>query len=344
MSLTTYHILSNIKFLKKYSFKFLFVAFLGIHIPLIGLIIFLVFNTNELNPISILLLVLVMTLIATCATLLILNNLLRPITMTKEYVADYINYKKLPELPTHYTDEVGILMKKIQFSLITLDDLLKEKQDLISLMSHDLKNPLAAVINYSELMITDPKFGPIAQKIKEASLTQKEIINSVLDLLENESIVITESMKQNVKISDIFEKVITMFEEKINNKNIKVNQQFNINEIKVNKNLFSQVITNILGNSLKYTENGSISINVNLKDNNVVISIKDTGIGFDQSVADRLFDRFTKYKRKGTQNENTTGLGLYLCKKIIERHGGSISAFSEGKGLGSEFVIKLPNS
>jgi signal transduction histidine kinase len=153
------------KFLKKYSFKFLFVAFLGIHIPLIGLILFLIFGGSEaFTPTTILISVLIFTLFATGVTLLILNKLLEPILLAKNSLSAYIAENQLPDMPTNYNDEVGVLLKEIQFTIRTLDDLIKEKQDLIGLMSHDLKNPLSAIMNYSEIIKMEEKYAEIGLK------------------------------------------------------------------------------------------------------------------------------------------------------------------------------------
>ncbi|MER3329298.1 MAG: histidine kinase dimerization/phospho-acceptor domain-containing protein, partial [Candidatus Kapaibacterium sp.] len=139
--------------------------------------------------------VLIFTLIAAGTTLIILNKLLEPIILAKETLSEYIVNKTAPQLPTIYTDEVGILLKEIQFSIQTLDELLEEKQDMIGLMSHDLKNPLAAVITYSELIPTadtDENKQKLSNKIKDAAIVQRDIINAVLELLEREEIVITD--------------------------------------------------------------------------------------------------------------------------------------------------------
>lgn len=340
----TYNLLSRIKFLKKYSVKFLFVAFLGIHIPLIGLIVYLIFaDLSNINPYYILGIVLVMTLLATTITLLILNSLLHPILITKDYLNNYLNKNELGNLPNQYSDEVGILMRDVKFTITSLDELLSEKQDLIGLMSHDLKNPLAASMSYAEIIATDPKHKPIADKIIEASNTQKLIIESVLKMLEQGDVNIDDSMKESFDLKVLVNRVIERYKQKQEEKNIKVNTSLNSKNIYVNNDLISQVIENVYSNSLKFTENGEINISSeDIDNNNVKIIISDNGIGFEPEIAEKLFERFTKYKRKGTKNEATTGLGLYLCKKIVERHKGTIFAFSEGKNKGSKFEIILP--
>ena len=344
----TYDKLSKIAFLKKYSFKFLFVAFIGIHIPLIGLILYLAFGGNEvLDPISVFIAVLIFTLAATGATLFILNKLLEPILFAKESLSEYIENKKTPQLPTYYTDEVGILLKEIQFSLQTLDELLEEKQDMIGLMSHDLKNPLAAVITYSELIPsadTKEKKKSLSEKIKNAAVVQRDIINSVLELLEREEIVITKEMMTEVQLDKLFDELKVHHSDSLKAKNLELNIDVNEVRIEAKEDLIKQVFSNLISNSIKFTPvGGKISVVANKTDSHTKIEVTDNGIGFPPNKSKAIFDRFTKEKRKGTQGENTTGLGLYLCSKIVTRHSGKIEASSSGEGQGSTFVVSMPN-
>ncbi len=344
----TYDKLSKITFLKKYSFKFLFVAFIGIHIPLIGLILYLAFGGNEvLSPMSVFISVLVFTLIAAGTTLIILNKLLEPIILAKETLSDYIVNKSTPQLPTTYTDEVGILLKEIQFSIQTLDELLEEKQDMIGLMSHDLKNPLAAVITYSELIPmadTEEKKQKISEKIKDAAIVQRDIINAVLELLEREEIVITSAMMSEIKLEKLFGELKYNYEDLFTSKKLNLVIETNGLKITAKEDLIKQVFSNLISNAVKFTpEGGTITISAIKNGKSTEITVSDNGIGFPTNKSKAIFDRFTKEKRKGTQGENTTGLGLYLCNKIVSRHSGKIEASSQGEGQGSTFVVSLPS-
>jgi len=343
----TYDKLSKLTFLKKYSFKFLFIAFIGIHIPLIGLIIYLAFGGNEvLSPMSVFISVLVFTLVAAGSTLFILNKLLEPIILAKESLNEYILNKKVPQLPINYTDEVGILLKEIQFSVQTLDDLLNEKQDMIGLMSHDLKNPLAAVMNYTELIPsadTEEKRVKLKEKISEAAQVQKGIINAVLELLERGEIIINTSMMTEVDLGKLFVEINKYFEQNLEQKNLTLTIDTNNTSVVAREDLIRQTFTNLVSNAIKFTpDGGNISVTASSNNKESVISISDNGIGFAPNKSRAIFERFTKEKRKGTQGENTTGLGLYLCEKIVTKHSGTITAASEGEGQGSLFVVKLP--
>ena len=136
-----YERLSQINFLKKsYAFKFLFVAFIDIHIPLIGMLFFVLYGSKTISAHTILLFALVMTLLATVATLYFLKQLIKPIETASKALDNYRNERKIPALPTSFSDEAGLLMSNIQKSIMDNERFISEKQDLIYLLSHDFKN------------------------------------------------------------------------------------------------------------------------------------------------------------------------------------------------------------
>ena len=137
----TYDSLSKLPFLKKYSYKFLFVAFLGIHVPLLGILFYTMFVSN-ITTTTIVLVVLGLTLGATGLTLTILNNLLEPIIKGEKALKDYVQHNRVPDLPTTYNDEVGEVLKNIQFTIECLDEVDRERQSVTELISHDLRTPV----------------------------------------------------------------------------------------------------------------------------------------------------------------------------------------------------------
>ncbi|HKL03526.1 MAG TPA: hypothetical protein VJ911_07615, partial [Cryomorphaceae bacterium] len=140
--LTLYAALSQISFLKKsYALKFLFVAFIGTHIPLLGLVGYFAFQPQTIEPMRIILVAVGLTLLAAGITLFVLHRLLNPLLQTKQALSNYISKKKLPNLPGMYTDEAGMLMKYTQQTLSKLHDHIEEKTDLASMLSHELRTP-----------------------------------------------------------------------------------------------------------------------------------------------------------------------------------------------------------
>ena len=133
--------LSTIGFLSKnYAFKFLFVAFVGIHVPLIGLIFLIVFSDVREEPALILLFTLVMTLLATAVTLIMLKKLTWPVSVSARQLENYRINGVIPDLPRSFKDEAGILMSNVQSTIEENHALNNEKLDLIYLLSHDLRN------------------------------------------------------------------------------------------------------------------------------------------------------------------------------------------------------------
>ena len=113
-----YRKLSKISFLKKsYAYKFLFVTFIGIHIPLIGLLFYVLFGEQSVSTHSIIVFTLIMTLLATAVTLLVLKRLIKPIEKASKALSNYRNNRILSDLPMEFEDEAGLLLRNIQKSI-----------------------------------------------------------------------------------------------------------------------------------------------------------------------------------------------------------------------------------
>lgn len=113
------------------------------------------------------------------------------------------------------------------------------------------------------------------------------------------------------------------------------------------KNKIKEVIINLLGNALKFTPSGgTISVRAILRENNIRVEVQDTGSGIDKSDLPKLFTKFGMLKKSYRNNPNSqgTGLGLYICKSIIELHGGTINVASEGENKGTTFSFTLPKA
>lgn len=114
--------------------------------------------------------------------------------------------------------------------------------------------------------------------------------------------------------------------------------------IMADANMLSTVFRNLISNAIKYSEkDGEINVNINESGHSVTISIKDSGIGMTPEIKDQLFDKENRPQRRGTLSEKGTGLGLLLCKDLVEAHNGTITVISE-EYKGSEFIVSLPKS
>lgn len=343
-----YEHLSAIRFLSKsYTFKFLFIAFLGIHIPLIGLISFVVSKPESVNKTTVIICTLLFTLLATGITLLILNGLLLPLRKSRDALQNYRFQRALPDLPTHFPDEAGLLMKNVQFTLAELNDLLEEKKDMTSLLSHDLRTPIRNVRTLGQLLQADPADAEtvkeLAELIIESSDEQTKLVETVLDILRQDHLFFDNAHYLEVKPEQLLNETLQSFEALANQKRIILKKQVDYNgQIKVHPELFGQVLKNLASNAIKFSHEGTeVKFCVYEKQGQTFIEVKDSGVGFEPHIAEGLFDRFTKSGREGTAGEPSTGLGLYLSRKIIRHHDGELVAYSEGEGKGAVFLICL---
>jgi signal transduction histidine kinase len=133
-------------------------------------------------------------------------------------------------------------------------------------------------------------------------------------------------------------------EQRLIDKNIKLNLSLEASEakLKIDEGLLTQVLVNLISNAVKFSYfDSEIKVRIYNEDSKLVITVADRGIGFDENQIEELFKKFTKMSRLGTANESSTGIGLYLCKKIIERNKGKLTAKSDGKNKGAEFKIEF---
>jgi signal transduction histidine kinase len=109
----------------------------------------------------------------------------------------------------------------------------------------------------------------------------------------------------------------------------------------VDREKILQVLNNVISNSVKFTENGTITVTAETKNRYIHLSIEDTGIGMDKNQIDNLFTQYGYSPSRGTRGEKGNGLGLVICKKFIDLHNGSIELESE-MGKGTKFLITIP--
>ncbi|MFY0483891.1 sensor histidine kinase [Flavobacterium sp. PLA-1-15] len=344
-----YKNLSDIKFLRKsYVAKFLFVAFLGIHIPLIGLIIFIVYFNESCSPSTVFFLTLVLTLVATAITLVVLKNLMEPIEVMSKALDNYRNRKIVPDLPQEFSDEAGKLMVNLQSTINENEVLFQNKQDLIFLLSHDLKNyidnasSLARVISEDEVSAIIKNYADL---IVESTNKQTQFVEKFISFLQEEEKII----KQEIEIVnfDINEMTVSLeehFSQKLNTKKLDFIIEKNLEStyLKIDRELMFRVLINLVGNAIKFSfPNNKILLSFERKEHNLIITVEDRGMGFEKSKTELLFEKFTKMSRSGTMNEKSTGIGLYLSRQIIKKFEGSLTAQSDGVNTGSKFIVTL---
>ena len=343
--------LSKINFLKRnYALKFLFVTFIGIHIPLIGMLFFVLYGQHSISPNSILIFALIMTLLASGFTLFVLKKLILPIEMASKALDAYRNTRTVSDLPLGFTDEAGLLLSNIQESIIENENYIKDKEDLVHLLSHDLRTFAANPQSLSQLILEEKPSETVkeyAELIYQSTVQQFDFINAFIKLIKDEDEILKKIPKiTSVKLSTIFNFVQEQVSQQLLSKNSKLSFLTEEKDvlIKMDKDLLTRVLVNLIHNAIKFSfPNSEINIRFIKEKEKMFFEIADSGIGFDSKYKEEIFKKFTSKGRLGTANEPSTGIGLYLCRKTVERFKGKLLAVSEGVNKGATFSVVFEN-
>lgn len=223
----------------------------------------------------------------------------------------------------------------------------KLKQNFLSLMSHDLKTPVAKIAGVADNLYTqnsgNPDIREKSQLIIDSTKELNKFISSILDLtkIESSNFGLNKASKD---VNLIVESVIKDVNFSANQKNVQVIKQLSpLYPIEIDANLMTRVISNLVENSVKYSGPGSI-VEVTTWDDEkwVFIEIKDNGVGIPAEELSNIFEKFYRIKNDANHSIKGTGLGLYLVKYFVELHGGTISVDSIA-GQETKFLVKLVN-
>lgn len=226
----------------------------------------------------------------------------------------------------------------------------KMKDEFVNIAAHELRTPIQPILGLSEIM--RPKVNSEDQVyvdviVRNAKRLQR-LTEEILDVTKIES----QSLKIEAEEFNLKDVIVNCINDVILDKHLtndgkdkpKILYDPKDLPLKADKNRISQVVTNLMSNALKFSSGGTISVQSSLKSNDknnnneVIVSIKDNGQGIDPEILPRLFSKFA------TKSYSGTGLGLFICKSIVEAHGGSIWAENNSDGKGATFSFTLPLS
>ncbi len=231
-----------------------------------------------------------------------------------------------------------------------LDNTNKTKDKMFLIVGHDLRGPIGNLKALIEMLLEDEEIAQDKNLLETFNIFMKSV-QSVSDLLEN-LLLWAKSQRgeisfspENISINTIIKRNLQLFRTIADHKGIKLTVKMDDNfDVLADKNMLMSVVRNIISNAIKYTpRGGSIDIFVERGAQFHKVSIKDTGIGFDNKTAGKIFDTASFYTTSGTNNEAGSGLGLLLSKEFVERNGGEIWAESK-PGKGATFFFTTPVS
>jgi signal transduction histidine kinase/ActR/RegA family two-component response regulator len=225
----------------------------------------------------------------------------------------------------------------------------KLKSNFLANMSHELRTPLIAILGYTEILSNEVKnnnWAEMVDTIMQSGKRLLETLNLILDLskIEADKIQIASS---ELNLANEINETINLLKPFADKKNLYIKTNGSDSNITVNldKRLFQSVITNLINNAIKYTNQGGVTVSLNTFGNNgdslVCVKVADTGIGIAKENQEFIFDEFRQVSEGFNRNFEGSGLGLTITKKFVEKMGGTISLESL-QGQGTIFTIKFP--
>jgi signal transduction histidine kinase/ActR/RegA family two-component response regulator len=224
----------------------------------------------------------------------------------------------------------------------------QRKTDFMAMLAHELRNPLAPILTSIELLrLLGSQDSHINQTRAIIERQVKQMVRLVDDLLDLTRIV-RGKLELRRTILDVREAVAQAvqtvrpaLEAQAHQLSVEVPDEPLY--LQADETRIVQVLVNLLSNAAKYTERGGkIVVSVACEDDEVVLRVRDNGVGIEAEMLSRIFDLFTQIGRSLHRSQGGLGLGLTLVRQLVELHGGRVSVHSEGPGKGSEFVVRLP--
>ncbi|MBN2695342.1 response regulator [bacterium] len=259
---------------------------------------------------------------------------------------------------------VGMLQQDIQEMIQELKNLMKEaqiakeraeesdrlKSVFLANMSHEIRTPMNGILGFVDLLkdndLTENQKLSYLNIIEKSGNHLLELINNIIDISKIESGMLA-TKKTECDINGLLFEIYSFFQSGNGKKGVSIILDLKTVEtthyIFIDETFLRQILTNLVGNALKFTHNGSITISYVVSDDKtkIIFSIKDTGIGISKEKQKMIFERFRQADDSVTRKYGGSGLGLAITKGLTELLGGEISLKSE-EGIGSEFIVTIP--
>jgi PAS domain S-box-containing protein len=261
-------------------------------------------------------------------------------------VRDISERKKTEDLNRQIEESKRLLNETVEYE--------KLRTEFFANISHELRTPLNVMLGIVQLIdiksndiiirgYENGKFNKYNKMMKQNCYRLLRLVNNLIDVTKIDAGYFNLELK-NVDIICIIENIVQSVVEYVENKGITLIFDTNIEEkiIACDPDKIERIILNLISNSVKFTNSGGyIIVNIINKEQRLIISVKDSGIGIPKEKKSSIFERFIQVDKSLTRNQEGSGIGLSLVKSLVEMHGGNISVESE-YGKGSEFIIELP--
>ena len=275
------------------------------------------------------------------------DYLIKPFS-ARELLARVRSLLELDQMRTRTAAEREALLEREQQARREAEEANRAKDEFLALLGHELRNPLAPIFTALQLM----RLRKGESTERERNIIERQVNH--LSRLVDDLLDISRIKRGNLQLRKEYVELATVVAKAIEMASPIIEERLHYLAVDVPNTGFTlfgdsarltQMIANLLTNAAKYTEpGGRISVSGERTADEITLRVKDSGIGMSPEVASQVFDLFYQDTRKVDRSQGGLGIGLTIVRNLVALHGGSVEAFSEGRGKGSEFVIHLPSA
>lgn len=275
-------------------------------------------------------------------------TLIRPLNEMSKATKAYSAGDFGPRVKVTGNDELAELVRAFNKMASDLSLLESSRRSFVANVSHELKTPMTTIGGFIDGIldgtIPQEKQSYYLEIVSDETKRLSRLVTAMLNMSKIEA----GELKLNPKPFDVSAEVFNVllsFEQIIEKKHIEVTELDKLKPISItaDEDMLHQVIYNLIDNAVKFTENGQISVTVDTDNTNTIIRIRNTGSGISSEERSKIFERFYKVDKSRSYDVKGAGLGLYICKTIVEMHGGTIGCDSKD-GEYTEFWFSVPNN
>jgi len=347
-----YRLANRVPWPGSFTGKLMMVAFIGVHAPLIATVIYAVARMGEEGfPVGLTVVCLAATLAGTALTLWVQSRLLAPVNATSHALKAFAERQTLPDLPTGFSDEVGVLMEETQNCLTRQARLLELKNRTFRTLSHDLRSPLSGIVDACALLrlpgedLDDAERTSIVDSIETVATEQLEMVEALLRLA------IAETGRDDVALTSVpVDELIGASVDqatpaaRIRKLSLCAQETPPALTVHAERRLLRQILNNLISNALKNTPNGgSVIVGAEVDGEMAKLFVQDTGPGLSEAQLERINAGGGLTSNQDARGEKSVGLGLRICHDCARFLGAQLRA-ENVTGGGSRFTVTLPRS
>jgi len=270
---------------------------------------------------------------------------LRLMDLLARQSADYLERRRVEK-------ERELLLSREHELRQTAEEANRLKDEFLAIMSHELRNPLNVILGYAELLLRtneiqgSPSLKRMSEAVKRNAVAQSKLIRDLLDLSRLRSGKLQLNRETISPVASIENAIETVRNDaQIKGISISVTTPDEAVFVEADPVRLEQIIWNLLNNSVKFTPSGGeIAVRLEIEADQIVLTVNDTGQGVDSSFLPHIFEIFRQADSGTNRSQAGMGIGLAVVQQLVELHGGSVAAYSEGVGRGATFTIRLPRS